>query len=345
MGIASNLRSAFGYGPRLDVLASPFTDAQLNTIVWSEIFGVANAPMTRREAMSIPSLSKARNLICATVAKLPLKAADRAGLLADDAQPSWTYRTDGNVGPFSRMLWTLDDLLFNSRSLWATERDFDGLLLGAERVPYELWEVTPEGGINIEGVPVQNALDVIYFDGPIEGLLDKDASSLRSAKAISAAVESRAKSPIPIMEIHALGGDEPTAAEAKALVTEYNKARRDPEGATVYTPSSVELRAHGDKADSGAMVEGRNAVRLDVANMTGVPAALLDGSVSQSSLTYSTQQGRRNEFVDYGLTLWMESIAGRLSQDDIVPAGQHVVFDQTDFLTTLPSPTGLPSQD
>ena len=27
------------------------------------------------------------------------------------------------------------------------------------------------------------------------------------------------------------------------------------------------------------------------------------------------------------------------------PAGQHVVFDQTDFLTTLPSPTGLPSQD
>jgi phage portal protein BeeE len=122
-------------------------------------------------------------------------------------------------------------------------------------------------------------------------------------------------------------------------------ARRDPEGATVYTPSSVTLISHGDKTDSGFMVEGRNAVRLDVANMTGVPAALLDGSVSQSSLTYSTQEGRRNEFVDYGLSIWMNAVTGRLSADDVVARGLHVVFDQTQFLTTLPDPIGPKEQD
>jgi hypothetical protein len=345
MGVMSNVKSAFGFGlPRPDYLASPFTEAQLQKIVYSDIFGLANIPFTRGEAMSITAVSKARNLIAATIAKLPLVVQNKDGLLPPETQPSWTYRTDGSISPFMRMLWTIDDLLFYGRSLWEVTRGSDGFILTAERVPYEWWKVTAEGAITIHDVPV-SADAVLYFPGPIEGLLDKDAQSLRAAKTIAASVASRVQAPIPVMELHATGDDAISDEEAKALVTSYNAARRDPEGATVFTPAGIEMRPHGDKADSGFMVEGRNAVRLDVANMTGIPAALLDGTVTQSSLTYSTQEGRRNEFVDYGLSMWMEAIAGRLSADDVVPRGQSVVFDQTDFLTTIPSPTGPSKQD
>lgn len=344
MGLRTTLRSAFGLTPRPDYLASPFSEGQLAQIVFSDIFGADYAPLSRAQAMGIPAMSKARNLICGTVAKLPIKAADNAGLLVPEKQPRWMYRTDSEVSPFLRMLWTIDDLMFYRRSLWQVTRGTDGLILTADRVPYDRWKVNAEGAILINDELV-DADEVIYFDGPTDALLDVHSGSLRAAVSIAAAVESRVKTPIPVMEIHDTGDAEIDEDEAKDIVVSYNKARRDPDGATVYTPHGIELKPHGEKADSGFMVEGRNQVRLDIANITGVPAALLDGTTSSASLTYSTQEGRRNEFVDFSLVIWMEAIAGRLSADDVVPRGQHVVFDQTDFLTTLPSPTGPAKED
>jgi phage portal protein BeeE len=101
----------------------------------------------------------------------------------------------------------------------------------------------------------------------------------------------------------------------------------------------------GDKADSVVAVQARNMARLDVANLTGVPAALLEGSVSTASLTYSTHEGQRNEFVDFALNPYIDAIASRLSQDDIVPRGQRVRFDLSDLYTTTPAPTGEPEED
>jgi hypothetical protein len=344
MGVISSMRAAFGYGPRVDYLASPFSEGALQAIVYADIFGENFAPISRADAMAIPAMAKARNLIAGTLAKLPLRAKGVDGVLAQDDQPKWMYSTETSVSPFLRMLWTIDDCLFYGHSLWAVDRGSDGAIMAAERVPYEWWNITAEGAIQLHNQPV-DANDVIYIPGPVDGILDKDGRTLRSARAIADAVETRTKVPIPVMEIHATGEGEVTPDEAKDLVAKYNKARRDPEGATVFTPAGIELKGHGDKADSGFMVEGRNASRLDIANITGVPASLLEGSSSTASLTYSTQEGRRNEFVDYGLSIWMEAIAGRLSADDVVPSGQHVIFDQTDFLTTIPSPTGPEKQD
>jgi len=343
MGVYSNFKQAFGVGlPRPDYLASPFTEGTLQKIVWSDVFGEAFAPLSRAEAMSVPAMSKARNLICATIANLPLVVRDREGVLED--QPEWTYRTDGQLGPFQRMVWTLDDLLFYGRALWQVVRDSDNQILDAERVAIEDWEVTPEGVIKVRGETV-DADDVLYFPGAIEGVLDKDTKTLRMAQATASAVATRVRAPIPVMEIHATGENEPTPEEAKGIVEGYNIARRNVEGATVYTPSSVTLIPHGDKGDSGFMVEGRNAARIDIANLTGVPVSLLDGSTSTASLTYSTQEGRRNEFVDFSLTLWMAAIADRLSGDDVVAKGLNVAFDQTDYLKTLPDATGIPKED
>ena len=344
MGIRSTLGSAFGNVPRPDYLASPFSDAQLTQIVFSDVFGTGHLPISRADALSIPAMSKARDLICATIAKLPLVVKNKDGVLADEFQPSWTYRTDGELSPFMRMLMTVDDLFFFGASLWQVVRGSENQILTADRVPYERWQVTPAGVIEINNLPV-DADEVIYIPGPHLGVLDKDGAVLRSAKSIAAALETRVKSPIPAMEIHHSGDGELSKKEIENLVSAYNKARRDPEGATVFTPGSVTLIPHGEKADSGFMSEGRNGIRLDVANATGIPVALLDGSTSTASLTYSTQEGRRNEFVDYSLDIWMEAIAGRLSADDVVNRGLSVAFDQTNFLTTLPSATGPERQD
>ncbi len=71
----------------------------------------------------------------------------------------------------------------------------------------------------------------------------------------------------------------------------------------------------------------------------------MDASLSTASLTYSTQEGQRNEFADFTLPYWMEPIQQRLSLDDVVPSGIRIRFDMSDLFTTTPSPTSPPAED
>lgn len=335
----SDLGTGYGMRPRPTHLASPFTDGQLQEIVWSDIFGQNSAPISRADAMSVPALHKARNLICGTIAQFPLVLRNRDGVLPDEQQPSFLYRTDGVLSPYLRMLFTLDDLLFYGSALWERTNGSDGFPIRAERVPFDAWQVNAHGAIVVRD-RIVDANEVIHFMGPDGGLLNTSASAIRSARSIESNVEKRTGTPVPIMELSVTDYEANlSTTAAKALVKAYNDARRDPEGATVLTPYGVELRGHGDKADAGSQVQGQNAARISIANITGVPVALLDGSTSASSLTYSTQEGRRNEFVDYALSIWIKTIEGRLSADDVVPAGLSVAFDQTEFLATVQAPT------
>lgn len=347
MGIFETLRLTPSVGLTTPTaIASPWAEGSLATVVWSDIFGDdVVVPLTRAEAMTVPAINRARDLICATAMRLPLLAMDATGPLSAEKQPTWMYRTDGGVSPQMRTVWTLDDLLFYGASLWSVARGTEGQILSAERIPYEWWQVTPEGGILVNGAPV-NAREVVYFPSHTDALLTAGATTIRSARSVAKSVERRAASPVPVMELHHVDPDTPvTAKEAKEYVAAYNKARRDPEGATVFTPNHIEMRPHGDKADAGALTEARNAARLDIANHTGVPASLLEGSSAGASLTYVTTEGKRSEFLEYGVLPWIESFIARLSMDDVLPRGQRAVLDLDILTATTPSATGAERQD
>lgn len=327
-------------------ISSPWTEGALNSIVWADIFGEdMPRPVSRAEAMAVPALARARNLICTVTSRLPLEALEGPNALPKATQPTWLYRTDGQISPQLRTLWTIDDLLFYGASLWAVERGTEGQVLAADRVPMDEWEIDADGRILVNGGQV-DARSVIYFPSFVEGILLNGASAIKGARSVQASVARRAAAPVPVMEIHHEDPESPlTKPEAEALVKAYNAARRDPEGATVFTPSHIKLNALGANADSGALVEARNAARLDVANLTGVPASLLEGSSAGASLTYVTTEGKRSEFLDYGVTPWLDVISWRLSMDDVVPRGQRVRFNMSELLNTLPSATGAETQD
>ncbi len=328
-------------------IVSPWAEGSLSTVVWSDVIGAdVEKPLTRTEAMQSPGFRKARDLLCGTAMRFPLIALQGDTPLSDADQPTWLYRTDGGVSPQMRMAWTVDDLLFYGSSLWQVTRGTDGKILDAERLPWEWWDVTPAGAILVQGKPVP-ARDVIYFPSHTDPLLTSAATAIRTARSVDESVARRAASPVPVMEIHETGnGDMPiTMDEAKELVKTYNTARRDPEGATVFTPAAYELKPHGANADSGALVEGRNASRLDAANHTGVPASMLEGSSAGASLTYVTTEGKRSEFLEYGVTPWLTTVEARLSMDDVVPRGTRVAFDLAALYTPNPSATGAERQD
>lgn len=304
----------------------------------------AKLPLSRDEAMRVPAVSKARNLLVAAIAALPMVAMRGDEVISD--QPKFLYRTSGTVTLYERMAWTVDDLIFYGCSLWYVSRGTrtsDGRrpILDAEWIPQSEWTIEDDGTITVYGAAV-TASEVIIFNHPFEGLLKIGRTTIRGAASLETAWTARADSPVPIIELKVLD-DQLTQAEVDNYVETWAAARKKPNGAVGATPPSIELRVHGDLPVE-LYAEGRNAVRTDIGSFVNVRASMLDGTTGIDSLTYTTKDGERNAFYDMDLPFWTDYIEARLSMDDVLPNGQRAAFNRSAQQTT-PPPTGLPRED
>lgn len=321
-------------------LVTPYETATLARIAWSEHFDGAAGVVNRNGAMSIPAIAKGRNVLVGVVAGLQLRELDGDTVID---QP-WLYRTEGDVSPWHRLAYTLDDLIFHGWALWAVKRDSAGQIIDAARVPFEMWEVnSTTGEVTVNGRPAQ-AREVILIPGSFEGILSAGAATIRGAHALQNAWVGRAQNPIPLIELHQLTDDEIDDEELDQIIADWAAARTSPTGAVGFTDHRLKLEVHGE-VSTNLFEEGRNAIVLDVARLLGIPAALLDGSLSTSTLTYSTQEGQRNEFLDYTLPMWLAPIEARLSMDDVCTPGRRIRFDLSNITTTQQTQYTPPVED
>lgn len=340
--IEANDRLSSSVGKPNRGIVSPWSQNQLSQVVWSDIFGVDANTVTRAEAMSIPAVAKARQLLVSTIAKYPLIVLDSDDVNVTDRHP-WLQSTDGAVSPWHRMAWTIDDLIFYGWSLWGVERDATGEIIKVDRCPIDRWQIDPDGAIRIDD-QIAEADSVILIPAPFEGLLSVGARTLQGGAKLEAAWIGKATNPIPAIELHQTTDDPLEYDEVVGLVQSWADARNDVNGAIAFTPHNIQANAMGS-SEPALLIEGRNFLRIDVGAFLGIPAALMDASLSSASLTYSTVDGHRNEFADITLPYWLEPIQQRLSLDDVVPVGERVRFDLTDLFTTTPNPTNPPVND
>lgn len=324
---------------------------ELETIAWADVLGAALPCLTRAEAMMVPAVARARHLTAGTIARLPLVVLAGDELVAP--QPSWAYATDGQLAapatpaagqsPWWRMLWTVDDLLFYGRSLWeVTAADADGRPLRMVRVPIDAWTVDADGAVlDADGRPY-TAGAVRYIAGPHEGLLTFGRRTVRTAARLEAAVADVAEHPFRL-ELHQLTDVELSGTERRALVAEARAALNANDG-VLFTNMALETKDH--PMDSGTLlVEGRNAAAVDVARLVSMPSAMIDATTAGASLTYETTTGRNQQWLDYGLSLYLDAVTARLGMDDVVPRGQRVAFDTAELTAVTATPTGPPTAD
>lgn len=356
MGIRSTLRLISGSQSLAPQAANsvrrvrptaPWSQNTLEQIVAADVFGTEASPVTRAEAMRVPPISNARWLICTPLSRHPLKA--YKGDVELETQPGWLQRTAGQVPPQFRMLWTFDDLIFHGYSLWSVRRGAAGQILDAERVPLDGWNFNEAWEIEVDG-KVAGLHDVILFTSPQDPLLEAAQVTIRAAGNIEESWAARVRDPIPVMQLKqtedvdledADPEDPDSIDEVQEIINDYIEARRTRTGAITYTPYGFDLVPLGT-ATPELYIEGRNAVAIDVARFTALPASLLSASPVAASLTYSTQETGRSDFQDYSLVGWAMAIEARLSMDDVVPAGQSVKFDLT-WLTSPQTPSTGPT--
>jgi hypothetical protein len=331
-------------GPAPTHVSTPFSAGAFNPIIASDIFGIDVAPVTKDEALKVPAVYKARSILHALIVPRPLVALRGDTRIVE--QPSWLYRSDSGIPTQHRTAAILDDLIFHGQCLLlVVKRGTDGFPLDVVHVARERWSVQPDGSTHIDRQPV-NEEDIFYIEGPAgtAGLLSYGAEKIRQSLSLDRSATARARNPVPVMEISLEGDTSLTQEESDALRGKVAAARRDPDGAIIITPSGASLNVFGDRA-TDFFESGRNAIRIDIANMFGLPASMLDSGISSSSLDYSTQEGKRNEVFDYAINYWTTPITSWLSEDRVTPRGTRIRFDFTDLLSTTAAPTGPVTED
>lgn len=351
-GKLPKINSSFGVG-----ISSPMggPTTSIHELVWADFFQGELADSTRSAAMQIPAISRARNVLVSVVAPLPLRAYDAAEVAAAELagreptplaeQPRWLTATSGPTPTFHRMAWTLDDILFSGASLWFVKRE-NGAVVDAARIQRDRWEIDPTNDeILVDSAPV-SADQVLYIAGADEGLLLKGGPSIRGARAIERAWVGRVQNPLPLIVLHSKENTEVQDDEIDELIDVWSAARTSPTGAVGWLPASLDLETPGSSGsdDAALFVGARNASVLDLARHTNMPAAVLDGSLSESSLTYSTQEGKQNDFWAFTVPAYTSPIEARLSQDDVCPEGVAIRFDRTSAIR-LPQPVTSPVTD
>lgn len=328
--------------PSVYPIASPWATRDLQRIVFEDVFGTTIPVNTREAAMKLPAIARGRNRIVSSCARQPLRAMLDQGPGVDDVpaptQPHWLTHCGDGTSPQLRLAWTVDDLMFYGWSCWW--RDDVG---GHSRLNQGDWSIDDDMRVEVDGSPVR-ADQVIVIPGLHEGILSFGVDTLNDARNLYAAVRARLASPLPGVDLHQTGGEPLTDIEIDALIARWVAARTGKYGGVGYTSENIEAKPI-EAGDEQLMIEGRNAMSVDLARLIGIAAAAVDATNAGASLTYETTQGRNQEFVDFDLDTYLGPIAWRLSQDDVLPTGQYAAFDLAQFTSLTPAPTGPNLED
>lgn len=305
-------------------------------------FGTSGITATRAEFMSVPTCARARNIICSSVASIPLKVRTKADGAQVESPPRVINQPDPRIpGSASYAFLCEDLLLYGYGYLRITEIYADTYRIrSAERInPIRVSIKTNALGTEIDyytidgyRIPDTGVGSVAVFYGNDEGILHRAGRTIKAGAELERAATMYAKEPVPTMVLKSNGSALPADRIAK-LLESWGAARRN--RATAFLNADVTLETLGFDPEKLQLNQARSYVATELARATGIPAFYVDAE-SGSSMTYSNANLARQSLVDFSLRTVMTSIEERLSMtgmaNDFVPASQEVRFDLDDYL-------------
>jgi len=317
-------------------VAAALTPVQISDSVYNILGGATNT--TRQLAMSVPSVARARNIICGTIGSLPLTTFNRiTGQYVDPHRV--INQPDPRVAGFVIYNWLAEDIWLYGAGYGQVLEMYsstDGGRVRAwtrvspDRVTVDTdFRNTVIESYKIDGmaVPLQGVGSLIRFDGPDEGLLHRAGKTIAAAVYLENAAVNYAKEPAPTMVLKS-NGTNLTAERISALLSAWKTARQS--RSTAFLNADVNLEQFGFDPKSLQLAEGRQYVALELSRACGIPAYFL--SAEQTSMTYSNAVTERRSLVDFSLRPILKAIEERLSLPDFVPNPVMVRFALDDFL-------------
>ena len=296
----------------------------------------------RNRAMSVATISRARDLMASVIACMPLKMYNEMWNgdemeQVNIAPRTWLRQPDPSVTYNFLMAWTLDDLFFYGRAFWyITARTQDGYPTAFTRLPAgsvttqdqagPVW-FAPSKEVYFQGNMI-DPKDLVQFLSPIQGIVYMSEQTVATALKLEAARYRNAESSIPAGVLKQTGGEPLSATELADLASAFNAAR-----ATNQTAALNEFLSYTETTatpDKMLLIDAANYQALECARLTNVPPYLV--GVSTGSYSYQSSEQARADLYIFGVKAYADCIAATLSQNNVLPRGTYVMFDTSSYL-------------
>ena len=292
----------------------------------------------RCAAMSIPTISRSRDLICSAVGALPLVPytvdwTNPASPIERTLPPTtWMLRPDPTKTRNFVLSWTVDDLFFYGRAYWlivdryAAPQNYPRSFVWMPTIQVR---VDTNGDTWWDGVQI-NPADVVEFLSPFEGLLYVGWRAVNTALQLDQAAERFSRCEVPAGWLSQKDGSEPmTGDELIDLATLFANLRRANSIAalnnmTTYNESSLD-------PSKLQLVEARQYQALELARLANIPPSLV-GAPSGTGMTYNNTLQAKQDLVDFGAAPFINCLEQTLSGPNVLPLGQFVRLDLNAWL-------------
>ena len=326
------------YVPTVTAAVLPYTPPLYGSLM-APFDSVGSVYVTREQAMSVPAVARARNILCGTVGTLPLNEYN------SQDQKITTRKVidqpDPAVPRSVTITWLAEDLLFYGVGYLQVMdvspqdgRPYKLRRINPNRVSYNLStdrSLIESYNLDTNKLPNDGLGSLIVFQGWDEGVLKRAGRTIQTAIELEAAAYRMASEPVPQMVLNNEGMNLDGDSVAKLLAS-FKQARRD--RSTAYTEGPIKLQTLGFDSAQMQLVEARSHAASEIARLMGIPAWYLNAESASS--TYSNVSAERRSLLDFGARMIISSIEDRLSMDDVTPRGQYVEFDLDDFLRGNP---------
>jgi hypothetical protein len=312
--------------------------AQLVGQYYSYVEGTA-----RNRAMSVPTISRARDLMASVIGCMNLKMYNEMwnGEEMEKmplAPRTWLRRIDPTLPNNFIMSWTFDDLFFFGRAFWyITSRTADGYPASYTRLPAAMVQTLDQAG-PVWFAPSKDIVfngggldpnDVVQFLSPIQGIIYMSEQSVATALKLEGARYRNSSSAIPAGILRQTGGEPLSAQELADLAASFNAARETNQTAALnefvtYTETLT-------SPDKMLLIDSAEFQAMEMARLCNIPPYL--AGVSVGSYSYQSSAEARMDLWTFGVRAYADCIAGTLSQNNILPNGSYVEFDVEQYLS------------
>jgi HK97 family phage portal protein len=310
----------------------------------SQFFGQFST--SRHEAMTVPAVARARNLVCGTIGSMPLEMFVQDAVTQEINQVAplpFVRQPQVDVPRMTTLAYTVDSLWFYGRAYWMVTEVYqeDGRPRRFRWVdPLDItFDVDINTGLvtryyyRLNPTPTSGIGSLVVFTSIDEGLLVRAGTTIRTCVALEKASLDFAINPAPSITLKNTGMDLP-AEQVQNLLDRWRESRRATGGAVAYLSAAMDMDSVGFSPKDLAMVEAREFQVAEIARATGLPGIILGAPVG--GMTYQNVQAERRGLVDLALQPYMSAIEQRLSMDDVTPRGTSLMFQPNDFLRATP---------
>ena len=327
-------------------LNPPVMDMPFSTWYGGNSYGGYNnfaSAILRQDAVAVPSVSRCRNLICGTIATIPM---EMYSLSTGEEIPTltWVDQPDKRQPRSVTMAWTVDSLFMYGVAYWLVTEvyqddnrpaRFSWVQNDRVTVKYNALNTEVEYYmINNIRVPETGVGSLVTFQALDQGLLLRSQSTIRAALDIEKAAAIAAQTPQPSGYIKNNGADLPDQ-QVQGILNNWKLARQN--RATAYLTSTLDYNVTQFTPKDMMYNEAKQYFATELARACNIPAYLIDAETFRG-MTYQNIIDGRKEFFAYSLAPFVTAIESRLSMDDLTPRGQQVKFDLDDtFLRPDPA--------